>query len=283
VKNLLTEIRIPKVESFPELQTSCEQPGSKGASNWFSRFVVDKAALALTWLLLHTGVTANQITFLSFAVGFWAVWTLTSTSSLGFLGGALLFLLWYLLDHVDGQIARHRKSTSLTGTVFGSLTRQLIHCAAFFALGLYGYLMTDLLFLLLWGFVASFSTLAYHLVDEIKLKTFFEALAKEEGAKPSAFAAAIKETVSVSGRAAQRIFSVLQKTFEVQTLIIVLLVTSLFESLFRIRFDFRLFLLLVYGTLIPAVTLVKIGSLVLRKKVDEEYQRHFLSSKVQTK
>lgn len=71
--------------------------------------------IRMTWLLLHTSITANQVTMLMIILGF----TSTILFSIGnywySIVAVLALQLIYLLDGVDGEIARYRKSQSTEG------------------------------------------------------------------------------------------------------------------------------------------------------------------------
>jgi hypothetical protein len=60
-------------------------------------------------------VNAHAITLLAWAVGLAAAAQFAVGSPVAWLCGALTLQLWYLLDHVDGQIARLRGTASLDG------------------------------------------------------------------------------------------------------------------------------------------------------------------------
>src|SRR5437762_1650191 len=103
------------VESLKELNRICQKPRYREVGNWMVRYVLRDLALPFTWLLLHTPVTANQVTLASLVVGLFGISLFAATSNASFLTGTLLLQLWYLLDHVDGQIARYRKTACLSG------------------------------------------------------------------------------------------------------------------------------------------------------------------------
>ena len=55
------------VEPLNELNRICQKPDYKKTGNWYVRHIVREAALPMTWLLLHTRITANQVTAVSLA------------------------------------------------------------------------------------------------------------------------------------------------------------------------------------------------------------------------
>ena len=103
------------MESLKELNVICQKPDYKTKGNWYVRTILRDAALPVTWLLLHTKITADQVTLASLAVALLGMIALALPGTGWFVAGVLLLQLWYYLDHVDGQIARYRKTVSLTG------------------------------------------------------------------------------------------------------------------------------------------------------------------------
>lgn len=93
----------------------CQKPGHPQLGNWFARRISRPAALPITWILLPTGISAHGVTLAAWLVGLLAVAAFGFGSIGSIWGGAVLIQLWYLLDHVDGQIARHRRTDSLDG------------------------------------------------------------------------------------------------------------------------------------------------------------------------
>ena len=107
-----------KVQSLKDLNNIVQKPDYKTKGNWMARNITRDMAVPLTWLFLHTRITANQITLLSLLVGLSASVAFVFFSKVNIFIGALLLQTWYLLDHVDGQVARYRKQQSLTITSF---------------------------------------------------------------------------------------------------------------------------------------------------------------------
>jgi phosphatidylglycerophosphate synthase len=72
-------------------------------------------SIRLTWALLHTDVTPNQVTVVSLLVA-GAGLVLAGADAPGVaLAGSALLLLYHLLDRVDGEVARARQHFSLVG------------------------------------------------------------------------------------------------------------------------------------------------------------------------
>jgi O-antigen/teichoic acid export membrane protein len=93
----------------------CQKPDHRRIGNWFARRVSRPLALHVTWVILPTGISAHAVTLVTWACGLLAVVALGVGGSTAALIGAALLQVWYLLDHVDGQVARWRSTQSLDG------------------------------------------------------------------------------------------------------------------------------------------------------------------------
>ena len=88
----------------------------KPADSWFNLYLARPLAAPIVWLLARTPITPNQVTFLSTLVmilGMGAM--LMCEGSLGLWLGLLGLELSYVLDCVDGQLARVTGRTSEVG------------------------------------------------------------------------------------------------------------------------------------------------------------------------
>ena len=129
-----------------------------------------KVSVYLTWVLLHTGLTANQATFIMIFFGILSgIFFCFGTKSM-VLGGALLLLIWYFFDLIDGEIAAYRKTCSTTGSFLDSFSHYIVHPYIFFCLGfgLYGkFNVHSALFL---GYVASLGYILLEIMSDLKYK-----------------------------------------------------------------------------------------------------------------
>lgn len=103
------------VESIKELKKICQKSDNHNPE-WYKlekqwRFIT----LRVTWLLLRTSITANQVTIVMILLGFVSTILFSIGSYWYSLTGILALQLIYILDGVDGEIARYRKSQSTEG------------------------------------------------------------------------------------------------------------------------------------------------------------------------
>jgi hypothetical protein len=101
--------------TLAELELRCQKPDHRRIGNWMARRVARPLALRITWVLLPAGITAHAVTLIAWLVGLCSVAAFAWGNAPGWLVGALLLQAWYVLDHVDGQLARYRDTASLDG------------------------------------------------------------------------------------------------------------------------------------------------------------------------
>jgi len=127
--------RMMKIPSIERLREICQKESSKSEidrvflpvpklirTERYFRFF----SIYITKGLLHTPLSANQITILNICIGVLGS-LLFSTGKFWLVAlGTLLFLLFVTLDHVDGEVARFRKQTSMRGHYLGLLAHYTV-------------------------------------------------------------------------------------------------------------------------------------------------------------
>lgn len=95
--------------------------------NWFTQHVARPPAAVFVYLLRNTPVSPNQVTFLATAVcaAACAIIALTPGSWAGLVIGAAVFELSFVLDCVDGMLARLKKIASPLGHLLDFLMDEL--------------------------------------------------------------------------------------------------------------------------------------------------------------
>ena len=108
----------------------------RNAEHWLARLFLRKVSLRVTALLIRTPVSANALTGLMIVVGLVAAVALGAVA--GWLGAVLGFLLiqiYFLLDLCDGEVARWRRTTSITGVYLDRVGHYLVEAAVLSAIG----------------------------------------------------------------------------------------------------------------------------------------------------
>ena len=110
-----------------ELERRCQKPDHRRIGNWMARRISRPAALRITRIVAPWGVSANAATLAAWACGVAAAAAFGWGTVPGWLIGAGLLQIWYLLDHVDGQLARLRGTASLDGVQLDYLMHHTIN------------------------------------------------------------------------------------------------------------------------------------------------------------
>jgi phosphatidylglycerophosphate synthase len=124
---------IPDIATLKELCHSGKL--EKDRRSWYaaSRGV----AIYITWLLLHTNVTANQVTLMTISLALLGAIMLATPAAGLALAGACTMLAYHLLDKVDGDVARYRRTFSIVGVYLDEVGHGVAFAGLFLGLGLH--------------------------------------------------------------------------------------------------------------------------------------------------
>ena len=86
-------------------------------------------AMYLVWLFVRIGVSGNAVSWLSALVAVLGAFLLTSSDSLVVLIGSFGYILWCLLDYVDGTVARFNGKGSVAGQYIDWIMHVIAHIA----------------------------------------------------------------------------------------------------------------------------------------------------------
>jgi len=122
---------------------------------WVDRWMVRKISIHLTWLLVHTPLTANEVTLVSMALIAAGVVCMGLKAGVAPAIGAALMLLGCVFDSCDGEIARFRRATSLRGVYLDTLAHAITIPGMYLAAGIGQFLRHQTIESLVLGAVAS--------------------------------------------------------------------------------------------------------------------------------
>jgi phosphatidylglycerophosphate synthase len=270
------------VESLKKLNPICQKPHYKKVGNWMVRNITRDMALPLTWLLLHTPISANGVTLAGMILVLGAGACLASTSPSIFLIGALLFQFWYLLDHVDGQIARYRKQSSLTGLYFDFLSHYVTNSVIFFGFGLHVYFATDRFETILLSFLGSLSYALLQSFFDCKYRAYYAALCALEGREVRVLGGASDAKGEKTLPGLRKVFSLLYKLCEIHVFMNLLTLVAVFNfwnreiHFFGVRTSFPIVMFGFYSVLLPLIVSVRIGYAVARRSIDRDFEKEFV-------
>lgn len=103
---------------------------------YWTRYVLRPLSFPVSWFLDRIGFTANGVTYASIGIALLAALFLTFQSWRIALLGAILFNIFALLDCVDGNIARAKKSDSAFGGWIDALGGYIAYSAVFLSMGI---------------------------------------------------------------------------------------------------------------------------------------------------
>ncbi|MGD2067016.1 MAG: CDP-alcohol phosphatidyltransferase family protein [Candidatus Bathyarchaeota archaeon] len=123
-------------KSIGELRKACQ---TKTHETPKSEILPRKFSIYITKLLLHTKITANQVTVINLGVALVAFMFFVLGHAWSFFVGGLLLQFCSVLDCVDGEIARYRGTSSITGLYLDRLNHSITLPLAFMSIsfGLY--------------------------------------------------------------------------------------------------------------------------------------------------
>jgi phosphatidylglycerophosphate synthase len=124
--------------TLDELRMVC-QPAStmsrRNGEHWLALLWLRNVSLRLTAALVRTPVTANQLTGLMICVGLFAALAAALPGLPWALVAAGLVLVYFVLDLCDGEVARWRGTTSVTGVYLDRVGHYVVEAALLVAYG----------------------------------------------------------------------------------------------------------------------------------------------------
>ena len=262
------------MESLRELNRIVQKPDYKTKGNWMARNITREVALPFTWLLLHTPVTANQVTMVSIFVMIVSAFMFSVGTSLSFFVGAILFELWYLIDHMDGQIARYRKEESVTGVFFDYISHYIPNLLVFpfIAIGLLKG-SGNLMFIYL-GVIIAASLCLINLAYDAMYKSLFWGVYRCKSAKIKQAQAATACDTKIS--LVRRIFSALHNVCEIHVIMNILLVVGFVFVFTKVSYSLVVeFLIISYALIASFVCVTRLIFFVLTRMPNKEFSKRF--------
>jgi phosphatidylglycerophosphate synthase len=108
----------------------------RSGEHWAGRLYMRELSLHCDPYLVNTRITPNQLTYLMVVAGILAGAALLVPGLAGAVLGAVLIQLYLLLDCVDGEVARWRKATSITGVYLDRTGHYLCEAALLVGFGI---------------------------------------------------------------------------------------------------------------------------------------------------
>ncbi|MFF3749224.1 CDP-alcohol phosphatidyltransferase family protein [Streptomyces sp. NPDC002018] len=181
--------------SVAELRPVVHPEGVKdrrSGEHWAGRLYMREISLHIDPYLVNTRITPNQLTYLMVVVGIAGGAALLLPGLPGAILAAVLFQIYLLLDCVDGEVARWRKQTSITGVYLDRIGHYLCEAALLIGFGVRGadvFHQNGAATNWLWAFLGTLAALGAIL---IKAETDLVDVARQRSGLP-----AVKDEASV--------------------------------------------------------------------------------------
>lgn len=166
---------------FLEFERRCQKPDHRCIGNWMARRISRPVALRITWVIASWGISANMATCAAWASAVAAFMALAWGTVDGWLAAAALLQIWYLLDHVDGQLARFHGTASLDGVQLDYLMHHTVNLLVPIGIGAGLFAQTAQPLWLLGGLAWGMSLLLLALQHDTRYKAFIKRLKRLKG------------------------------------------------------------------------------------------------------
>ena len=114
--------------SINEVKEKCTQNKYFSYDSWEDRLFI-LPAMYLVWVCIRLGISGNAVSWLSAFVAIFGAFLLTSDDSLVVFMGSFGYIGWYLLDYVDGAVARFNGKGSVSGQYVDWIMHVIAHVA----------------------------------------------------------------------------------------------------------------------------------------------------------
>jgi len=267
-------------KSIEELKKICFK-GNYEKLPVYPRYVTHKISIRIVKLLLHTSITPNQITLSSIVIGMTSCIMFATAIPVYFLLGALILELYYIIDAVDGQLARYKKLSSMTGGYFDYVSNYIVHPCVFFCIGLGLVRHSGDILPIVFAFSASVSVSLISVFSECKYNVFVSAIKMASSVKVK------KITADGNGKSERKLtiprylFSALHKICTYPTIMNIIVLVSILNLFFPemkiATFEFSLpcILVIFYGLSCPLVFFAKLTFAIKTRCMEKEFSETF--------
>ena len=143
------------MESWKEFSKKIEKDQTDLKADWYGRFFVWKISAPITYLLVRTPISANQVTVIQEIIGTIGAIMLAVPSIKIMLLGIFLIQFGFILDCVDGEVARYKGQSSVRGVFLDLIGHQIVIPFYIFFTSLGVFVRTDQIDALVVGFLGA--------------------------------------------------------------------------------------------------------------------------------
>jgi phosphatidylglycerophosphate synthase len=167
LKEINPSVQIVKAEKqlkIKELRQICQTP-VQDQDPFYGRFFSRKISIYVTKVLLYTPISANQVTTIMLLTGIVASFLFSYGIYIYSIIGSLLLQFFFILDCVDGEIARYRRTYSNLGVYIDRISHNITDSIIYIGItyGLYTRYHDPIIFA--FGYSAAISILLIRLSE----------------------------------------------------------------------------------------------------------------------
>lgn len=257
------------VESIRELRKICQKKDD--ALDAEIRIHYRKISIYFTKFLLYTSITSNQTTLLSVFVAIASGIFYTFKDYLFWIAGFLLFELYLILDHVDGEIARYRKQSSMRGCYLDNTAHYFVYPFIFQCMswGVYNELRNTWVFAI--GFSLSLSDVLIRASADLWYKNVaLERLSTSAKNRDSPKYAHLP--IKSSGKTKNILYHV-ARMFTINSIVCLVLVATILDSFVPhfmigpLKFNSKTLVLLFYGVALPLLLIIRVSYVFFKGEI----------------
>ncbi len=132
--------------SIKELRELTQTTHSSTTAGLYSKYFARRVSIYITAVLIHTSLSANAVTVLFAIVGMIGAFLFSFGEPYLAIIAVLLLHLSAILDHVDGELARYRKTFSPYGIYIDYMAHIVVYASLymFFAFGIFAHYSSNL-------------------------------------------------------------------------------------------------------------------------------------------
>ncbi len=259
------------MESIAELR---KKVAKSSKSHYAPRhdMVVRRISIYLTWLLLHTPISANGVTLLQILIGVAGGVLLMSADYAVNFAGILLLQLGYVLDCSDGEVARYRNQSSVRGVFLDLIGHEVVIPLMYMGLAIGEFQRSGRLEVIILGFAAGLFSLRFDI--SAMFQTVNMLFAKADNPSYS-FENLHKQTPSRTTQLATGKPSLIRVLFRYPESMNIITVILIIDGLVTARFapwTLTYLFLLIYGSLIPLARMYSIYQIFHSGEIEARYR-----------
>ena len=262
--------------TISEVKKRCKEGRFFPYSDWFDRIFVPPSII-LVWICINLKISANFVSWISALFAIAAAILISNQNPINILIGTSLYLFYYLLDYVDGAVARFNKTSGVSGQymdwIMHVISSVAIMCGI--AIGALNSSGSWLIPFCILGVAASVLTYARH-----SMAWFSLIMEVQQRMSKNLNLNKIELNESISSKSNifyELIRKIISKIYHEETLLFllpILAILNLYVS--NTYIDFRVVLIIGAGTLYFTIMMVEINNLASRNKIQEAYNKLFI-------